>query len=207
MLVCIVGSNGAGKSTLMRTISGLIKPNKGKILYRDKDISHLSAHEITDMGIVYVPEGKRLFNRMSVIDNLLVGSYCKQTHEHRGKNLAEIFEMFPVLGERKNQAAGTLSGGEQQMLSIARGLMACPKIILLDELSLGIAPVLVDQILKTVSKLKSSGLTILLSEQNVKRSLEIADIGVVLQTGKIVMKDKAKDLLKSDIIKKSYLGM
>lgn len=206
-ILSVVGSNGAGKSTLMKTISGLVKTNSGSIVLNGQEITKFPAHKIAELGVAYVPEGRRLFSKLSVMENLLVGSYLKLVRPHRKKNFEEIFELFPILSERRDQLAGTLSGGEQQMLAIARGLMACPKLLLLDEPSLGIAPVIVDRIFEVIKKLKSIGLTILISEQNVKRALGISDKGMVIQTGRIIMEGKSQDMLQSDEIRKAYLGM
>lgn len=206
-IMSIVGSNGAGKTTLLKTISGLIKPYSGTVSFNGRDITALPAHRVAELGIVYVPEGRKLFGRLSVLDNLLVGSYAKRARRARARNLALALEMFPVLSDRRHQRAGTLSGGEQQMLAIARGLMASPQVFLLDEPSLGIAPVIVDRIFETIVRLKELGLTILLSEQNVRRALAIADRGIVIQTGRIVMQGKADGLLQSETIRRAYLGM
>lgn len=206
-VLSVVGSNGAGKSTLMKTISGLVRSYSGSILFNGQDIAKFPAHTIAELGVAYVPEGRRLFSKLSVVENLLVGSYLKHVRPQRKKNFEEIYELFPILSERRNQLAGTLSGGEQQMLAIARGLMACPKLLLLDEPSLGIAPIIVDRIFEVILKLKNIGLTILISEQNVKRALGVSDKGMVIQTGQIVMEGKSQEMLESDEIKKAYLGM
>jgi len=206
-ILAVVGSNGAGKSTLMRTLAGLIRPRHGTIEFGGQDVTSLPAHRIAELGIVYVPEGRRLFGRLSVLDNLLVGSFVKRTRSERAKNLELVFGLFPVLKERMQQRSGTLSGGEQQMLAIARGLMACPKVLLLDEPSLGIAPVIVDRIFEVVNKLKTLGLPVLLSEQNVRRALQVADHGMVIQTGRVVMRGTGAELLASDRIRRAYLGM
>ena len=206
-ILAIVGSNGAGKTTIMRVICGLIKPVKGSVSFDGKDITNLPAHQITELGIVYVPEGRRLFNKMTIMDNLLVGSYLKQNRAHRKENLEKVFTMFPKLFERRNQKAGTLSGGEQQMLAIGRGLMACPKLLMLDEPSLGIAPVIVDTLFQIIEDLKKQDLTIMINEQNVPRALSVANKGIVVQSGKIVMEGPSAVLAETDSIKKAYLGM
>ena len=206
-ILAIVGSNGAGKTTIMRVICGLIKPVKGSVSFDGKDITNLPAHQITERGIVYVPEGRRLFNKMTIMDNLLVGSYLKQNRTHRKENLEKVFTMFPKLFERRNQKAGTLSGGEQQMLAIGRGLMACPKLLMLDEPSLGIAPVIVDTLFQIIEDLKKQDLTIMINEQNVPRALSVANKGIVVQSGKIVMEGPSAVLAETDSIKKAYLGM
>ncbi len=206
-VVAVVGSNGAGKSTLMRTLAGLIRPRRGSIEFDGRDITTIPAHTVAELGIVYVPEGRRLFGRLSVLDNLLVGSFARRTRSERAKNLELVFELFPVLKDRMQQRSGSLSGGEQQMLAIGRGLMACPKVLLLDEPSLGIAPVIVDRIFDTVRRLKAMGLPVLLSEQNVRRALQVGDRGMVIQTGRVVMTGTGTELLESDRIKRAYLGM
>lgn len=205
--LAIVGSNGAGKSTIMRTLCGLVRPQKGTLQFDGQDITSKKAHEKAKSGIVYVPEGRRLFNKLSVADNLLVGSYLPENRKLRAENLQRVFEMFPKLSERREQKAGTLSGGEQQMLAIARGLMACPKILLLDEPSLGIAPVIVDRLFEIIAQLRQSGMTIVISEQNVARVLDIADDAIVIQSGRIAMCGKSSEIKQSDMIQKAYLGM
>ena len=205
--LAIVGSNGAGKSTIMRTLCGLVKPYNGTIQFCDQNITSLKAHEKAKLGIVYVPEGRRLFNKLSVMDNLLVGSYLPESRKQRSQNLERVFNMFPKLSERRDQKAGTLSGGEQQMLAIARGLMTCPKILLLDEPSLGIAPVIVDKLFEIIEELKKENMTIIISEQNVGRVLDISDDAVIVQSGRIVMQGPSSEIKKSDMIQKAYLGM
>ena len=205
--LAIVGSNGAGKSTIMRTLCGLVSPSAGFITFDGKNISKMAPHDIVKLGIVYVPEGRRLFNKLSVMDNLLVGSYLPQNRKKRAENLERVFEMFPKLHERREQKAGTLSGGEQQMLAIARGLMSCPKVLMLDEPSLGIAPVIVDKLFEIIAQLKKENMTILISEQNVGRVLDIGDDAIVVQSGRIVMSGTCEEIKKSDMIQKAYLGM
>ena len=205
--LAIVGSNGAGKSTIMRTLCGLVSPSAGSITFDGKNISKMAPHDIVKLGIVYVPEGRRLFNKLSVMDNLLVGSYLPQNRKKRAENLERVFEMFPKLHERREQKAGTLSGGEQQMLAIARGLMSCPKVLMLDEPSLGIAPVIVDKLFEIIAQLKKENMTILISEQNVGRVLDIGDDAIVVQSGRIVMSGTCEEIKKSDMIQKAYLGM
>ena len=205
--LAIVGSNGSGKSTIMRSMCGLVKTNAGSIEFEDKRISGLPAHEITKLGIVYVPEGRRLFNKLSVMDNLLVGSYLPQNRKQRAENLERVFGFFPKLYERREQKAGTLSGGEQQMLAIGRGLMACPKVLLLDEPSLGIAPVIVDTLFEIIAQLKKENMTIIISEQNVDRVLDTSDNAIIVQSGRIVMEGLSKDVKESDMIQKAYLGL
>ena len=205
--LAIVGSNGAGKSTIMRTLCGLVSPSAGSITFDGKNISKMAPHDIVKLGIVYVPEGRRLFNKLSVMDNLLVGSYLPQNRKKRAENLERVFEMFPKLHERREQKAGTLSGGEQQMLAIARGLMSCPKVLMLDEPSLGIAPVIVDKLFEIIAQLKKENMTILISEQNVGRVLDIGDDAIVVQSGRIVMSGTCEGIKNSDMIQKAYLGM
>ena len=205
--LAIVGSNGAGKSTIMRMLCGLVKPQSGTIHFCDQEITTLKAHEKAKCGIVYVPEGRRLFNKLTVMDNLLVGSYLQENRKKRAVNLERVFSLFPKLSERREQKAGTLSGGEQQMLAIARGLMACPKVLLLDEPSLGIAPVIVDKLFEIITELKKENMTIIISEQNVARVLDVANDAIVVQSGRIVMCGASEEIKKSDMIQKAYLGM
>jgi len=206
--VAIVGSNGAGKTTILRTISGLLKPISGEIEFEGKQIHKLTAHEIVRLGIAHVPEGRHVFGKMSVRDNLLMGAYTLNDRAKVNKLLNEVFELFPRLKERENQKAETLSGGEQQMLAIGRALMAEPKLVLVDEMSLGLMPMMVDKVLETLKQInKEKGVTILLVEQKVQEALEMADRGYVLQTGRIVAHGTGKELLESDLVKKAYLGM
>jgi branched-chain amino acid transport system ATP-binding protein len=206
--VAIVGSNGAGKTTILRTISGLLKPISGEIEFEGKQIHKLTAHEIVRLGIAHVPEGRHVFGKMSVKDNLLMGAYTLNDRAKVNKLLNEVFEIFPRLKERENQKAETLSGGEQQMLAIGRALMAEPKLMLVDEMSLGLMPMMVDKVLETLKQInKEKGVTIMLVEQKVQEALEMADRGYVLQTGRIVAHGTGKELLESDLVKKAYLGM
>ena len=206
-VLTILGSNGSGKTTIMRTICGLVKPSKGSLFFEDTDTTQMPPYKITELGIVYVPEGRRLFGKLSILDNLYLGSYLKQNKVKRKENLEKVFTMFPKLYERRHQKAGTLSGGEQQMCAIGRGLMSCPRILMLDEPSLGIAPVIVDVLFEIIADLKKQGMTILISEQNVVRVLEVADEGIVIQSGKVVMRGTSAELSASDAIQKAYLGM
>jgi branched-chain amino acid transport system ATP-binding protein len=207
-IVSIVGSNGAGKSTILRSVSGVLGLAEGSIFFENRRIDKLPAHRIVDLGIAHVPEGRRLFARLTVMKNLTLGAYTRKSPEHRETTLQRIFKLFPVLQERRNQAAGTLSGGEQQMLAIARGLMSKPKLLLLDEPSLGIMPKLIAEIFEMIQQVnREEGLTILLVEQNVQEALEIAHYAYVLQTGRILMEGKPAELLQTDTIKKAYLGL
>ena len=203
-VVGVIGNNGAGKTTLLRAISGMV-PSRGKIEMEGEIISGLPAHEIPAHGIAHVPEGRRLFPYLSVEDNLLLGAY--PIGRPQPDDLERVFELFPRLGERRNQQAGTLSGGEQQMAAIGRALMLDPKLLMLDEPSLGLAPVLVEQIYSTVADLRERGLTILLVEQNVAECLEVSDRAYVLQTGSIIRSDSSEELRKSEDIRAAFLGI
>lgn len=205
--MAIVGANGAGKSTIMKTIAGLIHPKKGAIKYKGKDISHLPANMILPRGISYIPEGRRLFAKLTVAENLELGAYIEKNRGEIEKRKKEVLELFPILEERRKQIAETLSGGEQQMLSIARGLMSKPELLMLDELSLGLMPSLVESVMETIVMIKKQGTTILMVEQKVQEALEIADRGYVIQTGKIVQAGSSQELLNSDEVKKAYLGL
>lgn len=206
--VTIIGANGAGKTTLLRTVSGLLKPRKGTITFMGKKISGKSAHSIVHMGVVHVPEGRGTFPDMTTQENLDMGGFLCSDKKLFKQNLEKVLTIFPILKERKNQLAGTLSGGEQQMLAVGRGLMANPKMLLLDEPSQGLAPLLVEHLGETISALhKEHSLTILLVEQNASMALEIADRGYVLQTGQVVMQDTAANLMKNEFVKQAYLGI
>ncbi len=207
-LVAIIGANGAGKSTLLKTIAGLLQPDSGSILFEGQELMGRPPYEIVRMGLALTPEGRRLFSRMSVYENLLVGATPNRDPEARQALLEEVFDLFPRLKERQNQKAGTLSGGEQQMLAIGRSLMSQPRLLMLDEPSLGLMPLLVDHILETLQRLNQErGMTILLVEQNVREALEIAHRGYVLQSGRIVAEDDAQALLRSDLVRRAYLGI
>jgi len=203
----VIGANGAGKSTILRTISNLIKPRSGEIYIDKKPTTGLPPHNIVKIGIAHIPEGRQLFPFMTVLENLKIGAILPGPKENRNKTLQEVFELFPVLEERKNQLAQTLSGGEQQMLAIARGLMLRPRLILLDEPSLGLAPLIVNRIFEIIKEINQSGITVLLVEQNVQRSLELADEGIVLENGHVVLKGKGVDLLNNEHVKRAYLGI
>jgi len=206
-LVAIVGANGAGKTTVMRTVVGLMHPTSGTIEFNGKDISHMPAHLTLREGISYVPEGRRLFAKLSVQENLELGSYIENNRSEIERRLKEVFELFPLLKERRLQIAETLSGGEQQMLAIARGMMSKPELLMLDELSLGLMPSLVERVMEAVVHINKEGTTILLVEQMVQEALEIADRGYVIQTGRIVQSGAARELLESDEVRKAYMGM
>jgi branched-chain amino acid transport system ATP-binding protein len=205
-IVSMVGSNGSGKTTLMRLISGIIKPYSGEIEFLGEPIAKLPAHKIVGLGIAHVPEGRQVFGKLSVRENLLLGAFSVKSDSQKNKRLREMFDLFPILESRQNQQAETLSGGEQQMMAIARGLMSSPKLLLVDEMSLGLAPVLVEKVLETLT-LVAKEVTILLVEQKVQEALEIADRGYVIQNGRIVITGSGKELLESEIVKKAYMGM
>jgi branched-chain amino acid transport system ATP-binding protein len=205
--VSVLGANGAGKSTLLRAIMGAQPAFAGRILFEGREIQKRSTADIVRLGIVYVPEEKMLFSPITVEANLLLGAYVLNDEARIRENLAFVYRLFPQLEERRNQAASTLSGGEQQMVAIGRGLMSNPKILMLDEPSLGLAPVLVDEVLDTVRKLKEEGMTILLVEQNVREALELADRGYILQTGRIVGEGSGAELMASDQVKSAFLGL
>ena len=207
-IVTLIGSNGSGKSTTLKTISGLLKPKTGSITYDGIRLNRLPAHKIVELGICMVPEGRRLFPQMSVLENLEVGAFLSQARQVKGDTLNWVYEIFPVLRERAKQPAGTLSGGEQQMLAIARGLMSQPKLLLLDEMSLGLGPLLVQDISRVISEInKLKGITIFLVEQNVRLALALADRGYILENGRIVDQGDAKVLWSSDSVKNAYLGV
>ena len=203
-VVTILGANGAGKTTTLRTISGLLKPISGEILFDGKAITHLPAHEIVSLGMSHSPEGRRVFGTLSVEENLMMGAYSLKKYD--AKTLEWIYEILPRLKEREKQLAGTLSGGEQQMLAIGRAIMSKPKLLILDEPSLGLAPVLVKVIFKAIKQIASSGVTVLLVEQNAKAALKLADRGYVLELGKITYTGSSQELLSSEVIQEAYLG-
>ena len=205
-VIALIGANGAGKTTTLHTITGLLSPKKGSVMFEGKDITKIPAHKIVSMGMAHVPEGRRVFADLSVYENLKLGAYTRKDKENLNKDLDSIYERFPRLAERKNQSAGTLSGGEQQMLAMGRALMSKPSIILMDEPSMGLSPILVNEIFDIIESISKSGTTVLLVEQNAKKALSIADRAYVLETGKIVTSGKASELLEDDSIKKAYLG-
>ena len=205
-IVSIIGPNGAGKTTLVSTIMGLLHPIKGEILFQEENIERLPTHQIVKRGIFLIPEGRKIFPRMTVKENLLLGAYPIRDKQMVEKLEERTYEVFPVLRKKEKSLAGTLSGGEQQMLVIGRSLMSNPKLLILDEPSLGLAPILVEKMLDTICKINDDGVTILLVEQNIRESLEIADRGYVLEEGKMVKTGRGRDLLADDHIKKAYLG-
>jgi branched-chain amino acid transport system ATP-binding protein len=206
-VVSIIGGNGAGKSTLLKTVSGLMNPARGQILFEGRPVHTLAPEEVVERGIVQVPEGRRLFTLMSVQDNLIVGAYNPRADGNKDKTLEEVYSLFPRLRERSAQMATTLSGGEQQMVAIGRGLMAKPKLLMLDEPSLGLAPILIKSIFETVRQIAEQGTTVLLVEQDVKHSLSLSHRGYVLEHGRTVMGGPAKELLDNPHIKTAYLGL
>ncbi len=205
-IVTLIGANGAGKSTTLKTITGFLRPRPGTILLDGEPIHGLPPHDITRRGVCLVPEGRRIFPRMTVLENLEMGGFARGHPQEIREDLDRVYQLFPRLKERLPQTAGTLSGGEQQMLAIGRGLMARPKVLLLDEPSMGLAPVLVELIFRTIQEINARGVTILLVEQNALMALQIAKRGYVLETGRIVMTDRADALRANDLVRKSYLG-
>lgn len=207
MIVAIVGSNGVGKSTLLKTITGMIPTISGETIFNDVKITGMLTNQIVEQGISLVPEGRQLFNFMSIEENLYVGSCTKENRKNRAENIAKMYEIFPRLKERSKQLAGTLSGGEQQMLATARALMANPKLLIMDEPSWGLAPILVAELFATIQQVKESGTSVLLVEQNVYKALQISDRAYVIERGLVVLEGKGKDLLINDELKKAYLGI
>jgi branched-chain amino acid transport system ATP-binding protein len=205
-IVTLIGANGAGKSTVLQTISGLLRPNSGEVILNGQDITKKEAEQIVKLGLAHVPEGRMVFTQLSVEDNLLMGAFTRNNREEILKDLEKQFDRFPRLRERRNQMAGTLSGGEQQMLAIARALMSRPALLLLDEPSMGLSPILVQEIFQIIKQVNSFGTSILLVEQNAHMALSIADRAVILETGSIHLTGQAKDLLGSEEVKKAYLG-
>lgn len=206
-ITLLLGSNGAGKTTTLRTITGIIKPWRGRILFLDKDISMYPTYRRAEEGIIMVPEGRRLWPDMTVYEHLEMGAYSKRAREKFDDTLEFVYQLFPILKERKDQLAGTMSGGEQQMLAIARAIMGDPKILLMDEPSLGLAPTIVIQVFNAIPQLKKEGITIFLVEQNVHMGLSIADYAYVMESGHIVLEGPSQEVRETDLIKKSYLGM
>lgn len=205
-VIALIGANGAGKTTILHTITGLLAPQSGCILFEDKEITKIPSHEIVAMGMAHVPEGRRVFANMSVLQNLKLGAFTRKDKDEITESLQMVYKRFPRLEERKNQISGTLSGGEQQMLAMGRALMSNPQIILMDEPSMGLSPILVNDIFEIIKDVSESGTTVLLVEQNAKKALSIADRAYVLETGNIVLEGKASALLNDDSVKKAYLG-
>jgi len=206
-IMALVGANAAGKSTTLRVISGLVSPRRGRVVLGDEDLTELPAHQRVDRGIVQVPEGRRLFPFMTVAENLMLGAHAGRARAERERKLAHVYDLFPVLGERRTQLAGSLSGGEQQMCAIGRALMARPQILMLDEPTLGLAPVLVARIFETVRTINRQGVTVLLVEQNVRQALTLAHRACVLESGRLVLEGQARELLGDDRLKRAYLGL
>ena len=205
-VIALIGANGAGKTTILHTITGLLEAKRGSVIFDGKDITKTPAHKIVSMGMAHVPEGRRVFANLSVYQNLKMGAYTRKDKQEIEETLKTVYKRFPRLEERKNQLAGTLSGGEQQMLAMGRALMSHPWIILMDEPSMGLSPIFVNEIFDIIKEVSASGTTVLLVEQNAKKALSISDRGYVLETGKIVLEGDSKDLLNNDSIKKAYLG-
>ncbi|MGN0173521.1 MAG: ABC transporter ATP-binding protein [Acutalibacteraceae bacterium] len=205
-VVALIGANGAGKTTTLHTITGLLSAKSGSIIYDGKDITRVPPHKIVTMGMAHVPEGRRVFQELSVLENLKLGAYTRSDKKEIEETLKKVYEHFPRLEERKNQVAGTLSGGEQQMLAMGRAMMSNPKIVVMDEPSMGLSPLLVKEVFKIIEAMHNSGITVLLVEQNAKMALSIADRAYVLETGKIKLSGTGKELSESEEIKKAYLG-
>ena len=205
-IIALIGANGAGKTTTLHTVSGLLKAREGSILFNGKELTKTQPHKIVEMGMAHVPEGRRIFQQPTVYENLILGAYTRSDKKEIAENLEMIYKRFPRLEERKKQIAGTLSGGEQQMLAMGRALMSNPKIVLMDEPSMGLSPLLVSEIFDIIQSINKSGTTVLLVEQNAKKALSIANRAYVLETGNIVLEGDAKELMNNDQIKKAYLG-
>lgn len=205
-IVALIGANGAGKTTILHTVTGLLKPKTGKITFKENDITKVPAHKIVTMGMAHVPEGRRIFSQLSVLDNIKLGAFTRKDKEEIEETLNYVYERFPRLKERKNQIAGTLSGGEQQMLAMGRALMSKPEFVLMDEPSMGLSPLLVSEIFEIIKAINENGTTVLLVEQNAKKALSIADRAYVLETGNIVLSGDAKDLMNDESVKKAYLS-
>ena len=205
-IVSLIGANGAGKTTTLHTITGLLHPKVGKVVYKGEDITHIPAHKIVGMGMVHVPEGRRIFQGLSVYDNLLLGSYSRKDKEEIAANMEHVFKQFPRLAERRRQLAGTLSGGEQQMLAMGRALLSNPELIVLDEPSMGLSPLLVGEVFEIIESFREQGKTVLLVEQNAKKAMAISDRAYVLENGVITMSGDAAELAADDRVRKAYLG-
>lgn len=205
-VIALIGANGAGKTTILQTITGMLSPKAGKIIFEGQDITKVPGHKIVSMGMAHVPEGRRVFAELSVLENLKLGAYTRKDKAEVAETLKRVYQSFPRLEERKNQSAGTLSGGEQQMLAMGRALMSKPRIILMDEPSMGLSPIFVEEIFHIIKEISASGTTVLLVEQNAKKALSIANRAYVLETGNIVLSGEAKVLMNDESIKKAYLG-
>ncbi|MGV9453334.1 ABC transporter ATP-binding protein [Streptomyces sp. NPDC003635] len=205
-VVTLIGTNGAGKTTTLRTLSGLLKPTSGKIIFDGKPLTGVAAHKIVALGLAHSPEGRHIFPRLTIFENLQLGAFLRKDKEGIEKDIQKAYDLFPILGERRNQAAGTLSGGEQQMLAMGRALMSQPKLLMLDEPSMGLSPIMMQKIMATISELKSQGTTILLVEQNAQAALSLADQGHVMEVGNIVLSGTGQDLLHDESVRKAYLG-
>ena len=205
-VIALIGANGAGKTTTLQTITGMLNAKAGSILFEGEELTKIPGHKIVSMGMAHVPEGRRVFAQLSVLENLKLGAYTRKDKDEIEESLQRVYKSFPRLEERKNQLAGTLSGGEQQMLAMGRALMSKPRIILMDEPSMGLAPIFVEEIFNIIKEVSASGTTVLLVEQNAKKALSIADRAYVLETGKVVLEGKASDLMENESIKKAYLG-
>ncbi|MDT9694559.1 ABC transporter ATP-binding protein [Streptomyces sp. P17] len=205
-VVTLIGTNGAGKTTTLRTLSGLLKPTSGKILFEGKPLTGVPAHKIVALGLAHSPEGRHIFPRLTIFENLQLGAFLRNDKEGIAKDIQKAYDLFPILGERRNQAAGTLSGGEQQMLAMGRALMSQPKLLMLDEPSMGLSPIMMQKIMATIAELKSQGTTILLVEQNAQAALSLADQGHVMEVGNIVLSGTGQDLLHDESVRKAYLG-
>jgi branched-chain amino acid transport system ATP-binding protein len=206
-IVALIGANGAGKTTLLKSITGVVAPRSGEITFLDRRIEKLKSHAIVELGISHIPEGRKLFAQMSVLENLEMGAYCKRVWSQRSDTLEEVFQLLPVLRGRQAQIAGTLSGGEQQMVAMGRGLMSKPKLCLIDEPSSGLAPIVVGDVFQMIKKLRSQGISIFLIEQNVVQTLEIADRGYVIENGRILLEGRSEELMRNERIRKAYLGL
>ena len=205
-IIALIGANGAGKTTILHTITGLIQAKSGSVVFKGEEITKIPAHKIVSMGMSHVPEGRRVFQQLTVLENLKLGAFTRKDKAEIEASITNVYQHFPRLLERKNQVAGTLSGGEQQMLAMGRALMAKPEIIVMDEPSMGLSPLLVTEIFSIIEEINKEGTTVLLVEQNAKKALSIADRGYVLETGKIVLEGDAKELMNNDEVKKAYLG-
>ena len=205
-VIALIGANGAGKTTTLQTLTGILSPKSGSIVFEGKDLTRTPAHKIVEMGMAHVPEGRRVFAQLSVLQNLMMGAYTRKDKEEIAQTLETVFDRFPRLKERQNQTAGTLSGGEQQMLAMGRALMSKPRIILMDEPSMGLSPLLVQEIFSIIKEVNAQGITVLLVEQNAKMALKVANRAYVLETGKIKLSGDAQELLHNDEVRKAYLG-